>query len=81
MNSQKKKLLKEVESRKQIGENKPIIQNENKIPLANIELRTRKIADELNNIVALLCQNVDALSKENEELKKQLKGKTDAPTE
>ncbi|MGW8324067.1 MAG: hypothetical protein ACWGNI_00095 [Desulfobacterales bacterium] len=87
MNSQKKKILKEIEAKKQIkeGEQKnDNLSSEALTALQNLrdfELSARRVTDELNRLLFNLCGSCATLIKEKDELKKQLKGKTDAPTE
>ena len=84
MNVRKKKLLETVKVKKDLAENNKInktIPPKNVLSLEQIELRTRKITDEFNGIVAFLCKELATLHEENENLRTQLKEKVDAPEE
>jgi hypothetical protein len=46
-------------------------QKQQPVSLEQIELRTRRIVDELNGVITFLCRNYAALAQENDQLKKQ----------
>jgi hypothetical protein len=72
MNSNKKKLLKDIENRKKPVESEmknKTAPNESRVSLEQVELRIRRITDELNNTVVFLCRNMAQLTEENQRLK------------
>ena len=84
MNVRKKKLLETVKVKKDLAENNKInktIPPKNVLSLEQIELRTRKITDEFNGVVAFLCKELAKLYEENENIKKQINENPDAPEE
>jgi hypothetical protein len=46
-------------------------QKQQPVSLEQIELRTRRIVDELNGVITFLCRNYAVLAQENDQLKKQ----------
>ena len=53
------------------GDETSVKQKQQPVSLEQIELRTRRIVDELNGVITFLCRNYAALAQENDQLKKQ----------